>query len=439
MQYLSQFFLMFTLVTSVAFTAKADEDWADFDAPFLYSATPSLGLSQSRPKVKLLWVQLNRPATYSLIKQQLEKSLQSNTDGLIQPQLQTIIAPVNPDSSENPFAIANHDFKTGDHLTNETAYGPIPTTSALDQKWFDDQVSQDLMPDVFMIGGHHVISEGWHNSPESKFLYMPTLLDTLSKSASARKVFDHVKLAILWGCNTMTNLEPHGIDGAYLDPNQIKADFSQSVLMEDKMLGLMGHNEVKTNSLEFYKQRLAREYGPSTTQYEYTRLKQDEKCIPGLNEPFKNCPITNLERILPDSYLYDGNHLYNEPYRMKQIFRNAYLVLGFSSASPSEEQRAKILSQVLSKATEEVNRELSEKNASKIDNILYSIIDDQTPKPLRIKLIESVRKFWTIETYQLNRQRPSGSITPALPELDRNGVFNVNVSVDTPLISPYEK
>ena len=71
---------------------------------------------------------------------------------------------------------------------------------------------------------------------------------------------------------------------------------------------------------------------------------------------------------------------------------------------------------------------------------METIVDPNTPPDLRKTVIESVRKNWTIVTYAQNRGRPSGSITPALPELDKNGIFNVSVpgSKDTPLYAPYE-
>jgi hypothetical protein len=435
--YLSLFTLIFLVIVSVQSFAKADEEWSDEDASVSYEATPDAHVAD-RPPVKLLWVPLNRVATFTLLKQSFEKTHVTSDGKVVQPLVQTIRAPGLLGDPINPFALANHDFRTGMQLTNSTAYGPVPNISEDNAKWFDDQVAANNLPDVFMIGGHHVISEGWHNDAESSFLYMPTLLDTLSKSDSARKIFDHVKLAVLWGCNTMTNLEPHGPNGEYLDSSEIETEYKAGASGRLSMLGVNTAGDVKTNSLEFYKQRLASEYGADSGKYEYTRSSRRERCIGTPAEPFKNCPVTNLERIMPETFLYDGTHKFNEPARMKSIFRNAYLVLGFSSASPSEEQRAKILNQVLREATFDLNQELSATHQAIQNNILYTIVADETDNHLRMKAIELVRKHWTIDTYALNRQRPSGSITPAFPKLDQNGVFNVHVSRDTPLVAPYE-
>jgi hypothetical protein len=425
------------LLTAMPFVAHAEENWADDDAKAVYEKTPEAHTG-NRPEIKMLWVPLNRVATYTLLKQSFEKPCADPVDGMVQPKLHTTIAPGMDHGLMNPFALADKDFRTGAHLTNQTAYGPIPTVTANDASWFDQQVADNNLPDVFMVGGHHVISEGWHNDPETDFLYMPTLLDTISKSDSARKIFDHVKLAVLWGCNTMTDLEPHGKNGEYLDSPEIESIYKSGPDGRREMLGLTS-GEVKWNSLEFYKQRLASEYGIGTKSYEYTRKSAAERCDINPGDPFKNCPVTNLERIMPESYLFDGNHVYDEPMRMKQIFRNAYLVLGFSSASPSEEQRAKILSLVLKEATRDLNSELSANHQTSQDNILYTIIADGTEKSVRMKAIELVRKHWTIETYKLNRERPSGSITPAFPELDANGVFNTKAPEHTPLFAPYEQ
>jgi hypothetical protein len=73
-----------------------------------------------------------------------------------------------------------------------------------------------------------------------------------------------------------------------------------------------------------------------------------------------------------------------------------------------------------------------------VTNIIGTIVAPQTDETLRKKVIEALRKNWTIQTYRMNRKRPSGSITPAYPDLDANGSFNVRVSKDTPRYAPYE-
>ena len=401
-----------------------------------HAAPPPLSMME---EPKLLWVPLNRVATFNLMSTEISQPFYSQMEGWVTPKLQTVVAPIDAKATVNPFALEDKDFAVGNHLPNPGEQeGPIPKISSISAKWFDDVVkNNEKLPDLFLIGGHHVISEGWHNQEENAFLYMPTMLETFKDHPNAKKVFGAVKLAILWGCNTMTNLEPHAEDGSYLNSQEIESIFKSGTKGENKMRGILSDGSIKTNSLEFYKSRLAREYGKYTKQYEYTRDPKEEKCIG--KKPYENCTVTNLERIMPEKFLYDGEHIFNEPYRMKGIFPNAYLVLGFSSASPSEEDRAKILGKTLADARKELNKGLPAKDARKIYNVMYTITSEKTSDELRKRVIESVRKFWTINTFNMNGGRPSGSITPAYPELDKNGVFNVEVSKDTPLHLPYEK
>ncbi|MBC7690997.1 MAG: hypothetical protein H7222_04460 [Methylotenera sp.] len=390
-------------------------------------ARADAGFEGSDPtgKVRLLWVPINRKATTVLLQKEFTED-KSTTFEIVE-------APVDPHKGINPFGVADKDFEVGMSLTlHSKDRGPVPQILGEDSQWFDSLIKEEKLPDVFLIGGHHVISEGWHNDPENKFVFMPTLLETLGKFPSAQRVFDNVKLAILWGCNTLTNLEPHAADGSYLSAEQIKTIHESGPEGRRKMNG----TSEKVNSLEFYKSRLAREYGPHGATYEYTRSAQRERCRgPGR---YEDCYITNLERILPESFLYDGDHRVNEPHRMKQMFPNAYLVLGFSSASPSEEQRAEILQVALDRSEKVLNAGLASDSKDRVNHALKMIVDPATPHDVRLRIIEEVRKQWTIATYQMNRQRPSGSITPAFPELDKNGVFNYRVSKDAPTYLPYE-
>lgn len=413
------------------------------------------------PAVKLLWAPINRTATYKLLESEYELG-QILGGQTVYPRLETIVAPVNPYKNPNPFAIADHDFAVGNNLPSPgLERGPVPKVKEADALWFDDLVRKGDLPDVFLVGGHHVISEGWHDDPESMFLFMPTLMETLRTHPAAKQVFDHMKFAVLWGCNTMTNLEPRADDGAFLDSAEIKAAYESGDEGKNRMIGLRADGSVKTNSMEFYKSRLAREYGPNSGHYEYTRSAKAERCKgPG---KYENCEITNLERIFPDSFLYDGEHRMNEPYRMKQIFPKAYLVLGFSSASPSEERRATILGKTLDNARDSLNKGKFPNDAGYIKNILYVLTADETPAELRKTVIQEIRKQWTIATTIMNpspangKARPSGSVTPAFPELDANGIFPIGGKelqaelkrrgatkldfdpTDAPTFAPYEK
>ncbi len=385
--------------------------------------------ARARPAERLLWVPLNRTATFEVIRNAYREG---KTDG--GPKLTTLVAPIDWRKPEdNPFAISNYDFELGESRPDSGGrVGAVPSANLDGTKWFDRSVLRGPAPRLFLIGGHHVISEGWHNNEESGFLFMPTLLDTIANSRAARAAFASIRFAFLGGCNTMTNLEPHAADGSYLRPSEIERIYRSGGAGRSRMIG----SASIVNSFEFYKARLAREYGPGTKQYEYTRRASAEKCLgPGR---YENCKITNLERILPETMLYDGEHLANEPARMKLLFPNAYLVLGFSSASPPEEVRAKIFADTLADTRRELDTGSDGGAPVRILNPIQTIVADETPSLLRERVIESVRRNWTRETYRLNGFRPSGSITPALPKLDRNGVFNIRVSADSPLYRPYE-
>lgn len=376
-------------------------------------------------QIKLLWGPLTRVATLKIIEAELDRPyFRLKQKPMIYQSKMPMLKP-GP-IKQNPFYLTGTDFYVGSHLPGPgESPGTPPAIKKSDAQWFTKLVQSGNSPDIFIIGGHHVIAEGWHDHAENHFLYEPTLQETLKKYPDARATFDNVRFAILWGCNTMTNLEPHGPNGEYLSPAEIKDEFDRG--NRTQMIG----TGKTTNTLEFYKQRLAREYGPSNpAHYEYTRGPKFEKCLgPG---KYENCIITDLDRILPEYGLYDGSHRFNHPYVNKRYFPNAYLVLGYSSASPSEEGRGVIFKELLRRSYKDLKSE-------NITNIILTIIDPQTPEELRKKVIEVVRKNWTIVTYEMNRNRPSGSITPAYPELDSNGIFNTVVSKDTPAYAPYER
>lgn len=375
---------------------------------------------------KVLWAQFTAPITINIIKKELEKPLKVCSKE-IKPKAVVVDVPLE---KPNPLHVTPKDFDVGMHLVLPPEIpGPVPTVTPGETVFFDEMVSEGNLPLIYVTGGHYVISEGYHNHTETAFMYEPTLLDTLDHYPNARKVFDGVRLAILLSCNTMTNLEPHGPNGEYLSPERIREALEKGgKKSRQEMLGTSG----KTNSLEFYKSRLAREYGPNApapNRWEYTRRAADEKCLgPG---KYDDCDITNLERIMPDEGIADGSHMYNVPARYKKIFPNAYLILGFSSASPREKERSIIFQKVL----DETYKHLKPLG---VTNIIGTIVAPQTDETLRKKVIEALRKNWTIQTYKMNRKRPSGSITPFYPDLDANGVFNVHVSKDTPLYAPYE-
>ena len=401
------------------------------------SLTPvSMAVEASHPAVKLLWVPTNRTATNVVLKKEFEAEVYGSSILSVKPDLEITTAPFTAGEHPNPFGITDKDFNTGWFLSHpDETQGPVPTIAPADAAWFDELIAKNKIPDVFEVGGHHVISEGWHSDNEHHFLFAPTFIDALNTYPSIRTVFDHVKVAFLWGCNTMTNLEPHGLNGEFLSTSQIKDIYDGSPEGRLRMIGLSKPNGAPLyNSVEFYKQRLNSEYGKNSRRWEYTRIKSEETC----KGPYTDCRVTDLERVMPESFLWDGTHRFNEPIRMKQIFRKAYLVLGFSSASPSEERRAFILQTTMDRTRAALNAGKKDTDLSYIRNVLYTIESDDTPTRLRKEVIEEVRKQWTIATNEYNADRPSGSITPAFPDLDKNGVFNVVVSKRTPAYAPYE-
>ena len=295
----------------------------------------SAALNPASATTHVYWAAFTNRGTIDVVLNELHKAPGSD--------IREIDIPIDPDQHPNPFKSVSEDFDVGQYLPDpgQTPSAP-PSLEPRDAEWFEDRVSRDELPQIFVIGGHQVISEGWHNHAETRFMFLPTLLQTLQSTPAAREVFGSVKLAILWGCNAMTNLEPHGPAGEYLDPGQIRLRYESGLQGRKTRIG----SEARTNSLEFYKARLALEYGPNspTGHYEYTRNVNDERCLgPGR---YERCSITNLERIMPESGLFDGSHRYNYPYMMKRLFPGAYLVLGFSSASPSESERTLIFQEI---------------------------------------------------------------------------------------------
>lgn len=340
-------------------------------------------------------------------------------------KINMVILPTMPNSSPNPFMAAPKDFNVGDYLPwpLNTPPGMFPTPSRQQLDWYDEQLRKSLAPDVFVIGGHHVISQGYHDDAELSFIFQPSLFWAVENDRAARAYFDHVKVAILFGCNTLTNLEPHRADGSAMEPDEIRKLYESGPQGRQAVLG----TAAATNTLEFYKSRLAKEYGPRSHKYQYTRNAAKEQCDP--SSPTSWCPVSNLERIMPDSGLFDGSRRYNEALKARELFRNAYLVIGFSSASPSEEKRVLYLQRAVRMATKELG--LSGKNAMDL------IVGDQTPEPLRKRAIISLRRAWERVTFLANRQRPSGSITPRYPDIDRGYVMELRQTNDPQLNAKY--
>ena len=373
--------------------------------------------------VDIAWVGLTRPRTLEYI----ESLLTDFREGGLRKSPSVLPVPINP-ASQNPLWVQPTDFAVNDYLPWPLSgrTGQVPEIRPTDAKWFDTQREGSLFPRIFMIGGHHVISEGFHNNAEDRNIFIPTLLETVRKYPSARAYFDKVKLAILFGCNTLTNLEPHRKDGSVMDAEEIRRLYESGPAGKRAVIG----SATEVNTLEFYRSRLAREYGPSGAHYEYTRDEKLEKCKgPG---KYDNCLITNVDRVFPDSGLFDGSHRYNEALRMRDLFPNAYLVVGFSSASPAEEVRVKIFRAAVEMANHALGLPIG-------TDVISTILNEDTPEILRKDAIEAFRSAWEKNTFAMNRARPSGSITPAFPDLDERGVVLTRFTNDAQIYAPYRQ
>jgi hypothetical protein len=415
--------------------------WVDENGTTRRTSLPNTNKST---QYNIMWGSMTRPLSRDVILDELlySKTTESkdqtvSVNSFSPPKMSevkdplTVVDPLN----RNPFYITQSDFWTDLSLVpNGEAVGPVPAISERDASWFTEQIQKGLAPDLFAIGGHHVIAEGFHNHAETRFLYLPSLFETLKKYPDARTYFDQVKIAILWGCNSLSNLEPHAADGSFLAPTEIK-----NLYETNKTLAIGTKDNV--GSLEGYKSRLATVYGPNAEHYEYTRIAKNEKCEgPG---KYENCHITNLERIMPDRGLFDGSHRFNGAWWNKRVFRNAHLVLGFNNTSPNEEQRVEILKAAIDRAYKSLNKNLTENDPRFIHNVLREIIDDATENSRRERVIEALRAGWTSATWDMNtregKRRLGGSITPLHPHLDANGVYNVKLGVETPSYQPYEQ
>jgi len=322
----------------------------------------------------------------------------------------------------NAFNITNEDYEYANHLVpNGQTPGPAPHILEKDALWFKQLVQQGVCPKFFVIAGHQVISHGWHNDAETKFMFLPTFLDTLTRYPEARKILNCVKVAILFGCNTMTNLEPHHEDGSAYSTSEIVQAYNSGPAGKAKVIGT---SEI-LNTLEFYRARLAREYGPSNPEghYDYYRnQKPDAEVAQKINfRGHAKHIIENVDRVFPDEGMFDGR--YNYPVMMKKLFPNAAVVVGFSSASPNNNVATAIFAEVINATRVKVNKGMLPSNPHYIKNILYTLADEKSSETLKREIVASIRHYWPLMTYKMNRGRPSGSISPQFPDLDRDGII----------------
>ncbi len=350
----------------------------------------------------------------------------------------------NLDVKENPFAVSRWGRQTGLTRQNgEIKYDQTPVLTNRMTAWFEDLERKDIHPEVFIINGHHLVGMGfesdntWETNVKSQFgetielanrsLYMQTIVRSREYHPVVKKFFDGIKLVFIGGCEGLTNLEPKefGLSGRALSSEEIKTKYFAG----DKNL-LLG-NVAQGTGLAGYKADLVRVY-PG----EYTFNDSDEVCVDKANG--LHCEVHNVNRILPDSGLWDGQHMYNLPLQMKKLFPRAYAVFGFNTPSPTTPG-------VIWKSTFNETRE-----KLMLNNFFQPLLSDETPSNLKQEIIQRMRISWTRATQQLNKRsrngkvvnRISGSITPAFPELDKNGLFAYEVGAkdfaEAPAFAPYE-
>ncbi len=350
----------------------------------------------------------------------------------------------NIDVQDNPFAVSKWGRQTG--LTrpgNEIKTENTPLLNDRMLQWFEDLEAKDIHPEVFIINGHHLVGMGfesddtWETKIKSQFgqpielshrnLYFPTIIKSKNQFPVMARFFDRIKLVFIGGCEGLANLEPKefGISGRALSPEEIKAKIDNG--QKKLMLG----DAASGQGLEGYRDDLVRVYPGS-----YTAKSDDEICVDMVNR--LHCETFFVNRILPDSGLWDGNHMYNMPYQMKRLFPNAIGVFGFNTPSPVTPGN------IWKMAFNESRRKLQ------TDNFFQSLFSDEVSVSQKKEIIQRLRISWTKATQQLNGRtrngqtinRISGSITPAFPELDFNGIFAYEAGAPTyaeaPVFAPYE-
>ncbi len=381
--------------------------------------TPTSQASQNE-NFNMLWVPINhRPPMIKLMRAQFEPFA-----------LQITHAPVNPEQHPNPFGVSTFDWNVGHHLPKEGEEpGPAPDINYFqDASWYLGLVLQNKLPDIFLIGGHFANSLGWMSPNEKVFLYAETLSEMPKRHPAAKLVFDHVKLAILGGCHSMTNLQPHGPHGEYLSPAEIFEKYTYgSDQIKSQLIGTGGDEW----TLKGYRNRLYDD------EHDFTLFANREDCKDP--EGPNLCKRAYLNRVFPTRSLWDPEEPFNGPRRWKKLFPNAYLVLGYSTGSPPEEIREEILKLAIKNTEIQLNKTGSSRVNEYSHHIIQTIVSDHTPDPVRREVITEFRIQWTKATAALNGGRASGSITPAYPDLDANGVFSIPVAGRTLTYYPYEK
>lgn len=354
---------------------------------------------------------------------------------------QVIVIKPNLDTNENPFAVSRYGFEMGlSRMNGEIRNEEVPVFSAKMLSWFQGLEDQNIHPEVFILNGHHVAGVGFYSDTQwdkklsnnntvelpTRALFTQTLIRSKKQFPVVKRFFETIKLAFIGGCEGLANFEPkeHGHYGRALSTEEIRQRFQTG--NKETILG----NISKRIGLAYFKFDLAKTY------QEFTDEPNEEICVDQNSK--RGCETYDVNRILPEAGLWNEDHPFNMPYIMKHLFPNAYGVFGFSTPSPL---KPGIMWET---AFNDARRTLA------INNILAPLLSDEVSLGEKRNLIQSLRVAWTRSTYRLNSRtvgsrtihRVSGSITPAFPDLDQNGIFaygtNDTETFEAPKYAPYE-
>jgi len=354
-------------------------------------------------------------------------------------KVRTKLIPAPNFETTNPFNISKLNFDLGEVFatSEKTNILEVPIAGESDLTWFQRARQTGNLPDFMIISGHHVPGLGWHSHYTwgdkeyyTHSLLLASMLRLREENADAKAFFDNVKFVFISGCWGMANLEPHKKDGSYLSTAALRSLYAS---------GEEGQQMVRGTAKQFYS--LAGQRHELTTLYagDIAPKKENAICEPG--KP-NRCTTYFVNDILSDQGLLDGSHRYNQPYNMRKLFPHAALVFGFHSPSPYNHIVKTMLAKTLSRARQ--SSRIETQDQSYANNIIHSIISDQTPEQTKKHLIQAFREAWTTVTWENNQGsmpfysggRPGSSITPAYPELDNDGIFAWPAGYKNPAFAP---
>lgn len=400
-----------------------------------------LSVKLNAQEVKPIYIVHVNLGNFQLSQTVIDELLRSNPEFENRPV--KILRP-NLDTINNSFAASPWGFQTGNSRENNEIRDDLtPVLKNTKLGWFEDLERQNIQPEIFIINGHHFVGLGfesdtsWPTDYKDEYgekivlpyssIFFQTLVESSKKHNIIKKFFSNIKLVFIGGCEGLTNLEPkeNGISGGALQPDEI---FFKIHSGEKK---LMLGDATKGTGLLGYKDELVSLY-PG----DFTENEEDEICI----DPVKklHCEVFNVNRILPESGLWDGSHVYNRAYVMKRMFPNALAIFGFFTPSPLKP--GPIWKAAFNSARDKLKR----------NNLLQPLLSNTTSVETKKEIIQKLRIAWTSSTQRLNKKmrkgvlvnRISGSITPAYPDLDINGLFAYEPGQkefpEAPAYAPYE-